>query len=262
MKYYVVDAFAEAVFEGNQAGVCLPQNWPEEHVMQAIAAENNLAETAFAVREGTGYGLRWFTPAMEIDLCGHATLGTAFVISNFVEPGAEEMRFQTQSGLLTVRKKGELLELDFPARKPAPVQRTELMERAVGAPVRAAYLARDLVLVLESEQAVRELQPDMALIQQLPDCLAVVVTAKGDQVDFVSRFFAPKMDIGVPEDSVTGSSHTELIPFWAERLGKRVMVARQLSKRGGTLYCEDCGDRVKIGGRAALYLEGEIKVAF
>lgn len=260
MKYYVVDAFAEAVFEGNQAGVCLLQKWPEEHVMQAIAAENNLAETAFAVREGTGYGLRWFTPAVEMDLCGHATLGTAFVISNFVEPGAEEMRFQTQSGLLTVCKKGELLELDFPARKPAPVQRTALMERAVGAPVREAYLARDLVLVLDNERTVRELQPDMELVRQLPGCHAVVVTAKGDQVDFVSRFFAP--DMGVPEDSVTGSSHTELIPFWAERLGKRTMVARQLSKRGGTLYCEDCDDRVKIGGRAALYLEGEIKVAF
>lgn len=260
MKYYVVDAFAETVFEGNQAGVCLLQKWPEEHVMQAIAAENNLAETAFVVREGAGYGLRWFTPAVEIDLCGHATLGTAFVISNYVEPGAEEMRFQTQSGLLTVRKKGELLELDFPARKPAPVQRTALMEQAVGAPVKEAYLARDLVLVLESEKAVRELQPDIALMKQLPDCHAVVVTAKGDRVDFVSRFFAPNM--GVPEDSVTGSSHTELIPFWAERLGKRTMVARQLSKRGGTLYCEDCGDRVKIGGKAALYLEGEIKVAF
>lgn len=258
MKYYVVDAFAESVFQGNQAGVCLVDKPIDEHTMQNIASENNLAETAFIVKNGADFDLRWFTPEVEIDLCGHATLASAFIISNYVDPTIEAMRFNTLSGILTVTRNGSLYEMDFPSRKPEGIPVTPLMGQALGAPVLETHLSRDMLLILESEEAVRSLRPDLALAAQIPDCFALIVSARGDQVDFVSRFFAP--NAGIPEDPVTGSSHSTLIPFWSERLQKKKMVARQLSKRGGTLYCEDCGERVKISGRAALYLTGEIHI--
>lgn len=273
MKYYLVDAFAEKQFEGNQAGVCLVDKPLDTETMFAIARENNLSETAFVekvaqdsldqqieydtVDEGL-YSLRWFSPTVEIDLCGHATLASAFVLFNYVDTTLTTLRFDTVSGRLTVRKKAGLYELDFPSRPPVKISPTIQMEEALGAPVKEAYLARDLILLVDDEQTVQSLQPDIDKIAQLPDCFAVAVTAKGTEVDFVSRFFAP--NAGAPEDPVTGSSHTSLVPFWAPRLGKSEMIARQLSKRGGTLYCEDCGDRIRIAGSAALYLSGEIHI--
>jgi PhzF family phenazine biosynthesis protein len=258
MKYYIVDAFTEAIFSGNQAGVCLIDEWPDDRIMQNIAAENNLSETAFVIKRGNYYDLRWFTPTLEIDLAGHPTLASAFVITNFVDKDAVDIKFHTMSGVLSVRKIDDLYEMDFPSRPPKQVQVTDLMGQAVGVPVQEASLSRDMLLLLGSEREVAELKPDIGLLSRIPDCFAAVVTAKGNDVDFVSRFFAP--NAGIPEDPVTGSSHSTLIPFWAERLGKSKMTAKQLSKRGGVLFCEHCGDRVKIAGRAALYLEGEIKV--
>ena len=258
MRYYIVDAFTDKLFGGNPAGVCLLNEWPDKDVMQNIAAENNLAETAFLVKRENYYDLRWFTPEVEIDLCGHATLASGFIIANFVDPEARTMGFETQSGTLTVTKRGDLYEMDFPARLPQKIEVTHLMCKAIGMPVLEAHLSRDLLLLVDSEQDVKDLTPDLSLLKQIPDCFAVIVTARGETVDFVSRFFAP--NAGIPEDPVTGSSHSTLIPFWAERLGKEQLTAKQLSKRGGVLYCENCGERVKIAGKAVLYLQGEINV--
>ena len=258
MKYYVVDAFAEHLFRGNQAGVCLVDGFLDCETMQSIAAENNLAETAFITPKGNEFDLRWFTPEVEIDLCGHATLASAFVISNCLHKNMDVMRFNTLSGVLEVTKNGDLFEMDFPSRRPLEIQLHPLMEQSLGCPVSAAYQSRDCLLLVESESVVQSITPNMELLKQIPDSFAVIVTAKGENVDFVSRFFAP--NAGIPEDPVTGSSHATLIPFWAERLQKKQMIAKQLSKRGGTLYCEDCGERVKISGKALLYLSGEIHI--
>jgi len=257
MKYYVVDSFADKLFSGNPAGVCLVEHELDAQTMQNIAAENNLSETAFVKRNGDSYDLRWFTPEIEVDLCGHATLASAFVVTNFWDKGKREMRFNTQSGELRVSvKQDDLYEMDFPAWEPKPVEVTPLMSQAVGAQVLEAHLSRDLLLLVGSEENVVNLAPDFNLLCELPDCVGVIVTAKGNSADFVSRFFAP--GAGVPEDPVTGSAHAQLIPFWAKRLDKKVMTARQLSKRGGELFCEYCGDRVKISGKAVLYMQGEI----
>ena len=256
MKYYVVDAFAERVFQGNQAGVCLVDRPLDAETMQSIASENNLAETAFIIPKGNEFDLRWFTPKVEIDLCGHATLASAFVVSNYITNDIDVMRFNTLSGMLEVTKKGDLFEMNFPTRKPQQIQLTSLMEQALGCQVMEAHQSRDCLLLVESENIVRQLTPNMELLRQIPNSFAVIVTGKGDDVDFVSRFFAP--NAGIPEDPVTGSSHSTLIPFWSVRLKKAQMVAKQLSKRGGTLYCEDCGERVKISGKAVLYLSGDI----
>ncbi len=256
MKYYIVDAFTEKLFSGNQAGVCVLEDWLDDTLMQSIAAENNLAETAFVKQVGDGFNLRWFTPETEIDLCGHATLATAFVLSTQIDPALKVMRFNTQSGVLTVTKNNDLFEMDFPARMPIPITQSALMEQALGVPVIEAHLSRDMLLLVENEEAVRNLSPNLALLSQIPDCFAAIVTAGGLDCDFVSRFFAP--NAGIPEDPVTGSSHSTLIPFWAQRLKKKKLLARQLSKRGGILYCEHCGERVKISGHAVLYLSGEI----
>lgn len=258
MKYYIVDAFSEKKFSGNQAGVCLLDKALDDQTMQHIAAENNLAETAFLLRNGDDFDLRWFTPEVEIDLCGHATLASAFIICNFVNPRMKTVHFNTLSGVLSVTKKDDLYEMDFPARKPERMEILPLMEQALGATVLEAHGSRDLLLLVENEEVVRTLTPSLELMGQISDYFAVTVTAKGNAVDFVSRFFAP--NAGIPEDPVTGSSHSTLIPFWSERLGKTKMVAQQLSKRGGTLYCEACGDRVRIAGHATLYLTGEINI--
>ena len=258
IKYYVADAFAEKPFAGNPAGVCLPEKPLPEEMMQAIAAENNLSETAFVVANGNDYGIRWFTPRVEIDLCGHATLASAFVLHKFAAPERSEFRLHSQSGLLKVSAANDgLYVLDFPARMPEPVAITQEMRAAIGCEIIEARLARDLILVLENEAAVRACRPDTALVAGLPGH-ACCVTAKGGACDFVSRFFAPKLGIG--EDPVTGSAHTELIPLWAAKLGKQTLTARQLSQRVGALFCENKGERVLIGGRAALYLTGEINV--
>jgi len=262
MRYYVVDAFTDAVFSGNPAGVCVAEQELSAATMQLIAAENNLSETAFVVKRGEPgeYGLRWFTPKAEIDLCGHATLGAAYVVTRYIAPRIQSMRFHTQvSGELTVRCSKGLFELDFPARAPQPTELVTAMGEAIGAPVLEAHISRDLMLVLPDANAVRLAAPDMEKLAAL-DGMGVIITAPGgeESVDFVSRFFAPK--VGVPEDPVTGSAHCTLIPYWSQKLNKESMLARQLSGRGGALYCRLDGDRVRIAGKAALYLQGQIYV--
>lgn len=258
MRYFMVDAFTDRAFGGNPAGVCLLDKALDAETMQCMAAQHNLSETAFVLQQGEGYSLRWFTPKVEIDLCGHATLASAFVITHFMEAGAQEVLFDTRSGRLPVKRQGDLFQLDFPSRSPQPTAVTGAMMRAFGLPVlEAAVYAKDLILIVDNEPQVRQAAPDFEAIKLLAGH-AVSVTARGDTVDFVSRFFAP--NVGVPEDPVTGSVHTMLIPFWAQRLGKSHMTARQLSPRGGDLICESCGDRVRISGRARLYLQGDIVI--
>lgn len=259
LRYYIVDAFADRRFSGNPAGVCLLEAPIADELMQNIATENNLAETAFLYKTGDEYSLRWFTPEIEMDLCGHATLASAYVLFQFVEKETDHLRFMTQSGLLEVTRNGDLLEMDFPARPPRKIPVIDLMEQALNMPVAEAYLSRDMILLLSSEKQVAEVSPDLALAAQIPDCVNFIVTAPGDQVDFVSRFFTP--GISIPEDPVTGSAHSSLVPFWAQRLNKQQLTARQLSKRGGILYCLNKGERVQLAGKAILYLAGEIYVS-
>jgi PhzF family phenazine biosynthesis protein len=258
MKYYVIDAFAEELFEGNPAGVCIMEKWLSEDIMQKIAIENNLSETAFAVKEDDGYRLRWFTPGGEIDLCGHATLATAYVIANFYESNVDRFKFQTLSGELMVVKKDELYEMDFPSRMPEEFTLTEQMVEALGVRPIETYLSRDLMFVLEKEEDVQQASPDFSKLNKLPDGVGVLITAKSEKYDFVSRCFFPKLNIN--EDPVCGSAHCNFIPYWAKRLGKDEMAARQLSKRGGTIYCKSIGDRVKISGTAVLYATADIQI--
>ncbi|WP_026888004.1 PhzF family phenazine biosynthesis protein [Clostridium beijerinckii] len=255
MRQYVVDAFTDKVFGGNPAAICVMDEWLPENIMMKITRENNLSETAFAVKEGLDYKLRWFTPGGEIDLCGHAILAAAYIITNFIEPEITEVRFQTLSGLLVVVKKGDLLEMDFPSYKLKKVDVTEAMVEAIGVRPLEAYLGRDLLCILESEEEVRSLNPNQEKVSTL-DGLLLQVTAKGKEFDCVSRSFAPKCDVS--EDPVCGSGHCHIIPFWANRLGKSKLVAYQASPRGGTLYCEYQGDRVKMSGKAALYSTADI----
>lgn len=258
MKQYIVDAFADRLFQGNPAAVCVLEQWPEDRVMQQIAAENNLSETAFLVKENENYRIRWFTPEYEIDLCGHATLASAFVLHHFVENKVERISFLSQSGSLEALCEGERYTLDFPSRPPCPVPMVPGLSAALGAKVRELYLSRDLVAVLEDEETVRTLNPDFDGLRKLEAGDGVIVTARGTDCDFVSRGFYPKS--GVNEDPVTGSAHCNLIPYWAGRLQKRQMTARQLSARGGVLCCQNCGERVKIGGKAVLYAIAELCV--
>ncbi|MCR5138169.1 MAG: PhzF family phenazine biosynthesis protein [Oscillospiraceae bacterium] len=255
MKQYVVDAFTDRVFHGNQAAVCVLDGWLSEELMMNITRENNFSETAFTVREGEKWHLRWFTPGGEIDLCGHATLGTAFVLLNYYEKDAQQVVFTTLSGDLTVTRKGELFEMEFPAYDLKKVDVTAAMEDAVGASIREAWLARDLLCVLDDEQTVRNLKPDLEKIRQI-DGLLVHVTARGKDMDCVSRSFAPKL--AVAEDPVCGSGHCHIIPYWADLLGKDDLVAYQASKRGGTLYCRREGSRIFMAGKAALYSIDEL----
>jgi PhzF family phenazine biosynthesis protein len=254
---YQVDAFTSRLFRGNPAAVVVLDSWLPDEVLQSIAAENNLAETAYVIAAPDPKPLRWFTPAIEIDLCGHATLATAHVLFRHHFPKLDHVAFQTKSGTLTVARDGDVLSMDFPSRPAQPVTVNDALTGALGSRPLEALLARDLLAVFESEDQVRGLKPDFTRIAQL-EGMAVIVSAPGDQVDFVSRFFAPKA--GVPEDPVTGSSHCTLIPYWAKRLGKTTLSARQISPRGGELRCELRGDRVLIGGAAVEYLVGEIEV--
>ena len=262
LKYYIVDAFAEDLFKGNQAGVCLldDDKWLPDELLQTIAAENNLAETAYLIKRDDYYDLRWFTPDMEVDLCGHATLASAYVILNCVEPEMSIVHFETMSGRLSVSKDGELLTLDFPARTPEPTQIHPLMEKAVGCKILEAHINRDTFVLVDSAEKVKNLQMDMDTLNAIPDLYGFVIMAKGDDCDFVSRYFTPNSS-NAPEDPVCGSSHCVMTPFWAKRLGKDELLARTFSQRGGTLYCQSCGDRVKITGKAQLYLKGEIFTA-
>ena len=257
MKQYVVDAFTDRVFHGNQAAVCVLDEWPGEELMMNITRENNFSETAFTVKEGEKRHLRWFTPGGEIDLCGHATLGTAFVLLNYYEKDAKRVVFTTLSGDLIVTRKGELFEMEFPAYDLKKVDVTAAMEEALGAFVKEAYLARDLLCVLDDEQTVRDLKPDLEKIKQI-DGLLVHVTAPGKDEDCVSRSFAPKLSVA--EDPVCGSGHCHIIPYWADLLGKDELVAYQASRRGGTLYCRREGKKIFMAGKAALYSIDELFV--
>ncbi len=269
MKLFQIDAFATEVFQGNPAAVVPLDAWLPDAQMQAVAAENNLAETAFFVPAEGGYHLRWFTPAQEVPLCGHATLASAFVVFTELDAGSEVVRFQTLSGLLTVRRLSELLQMDFPRYGLAPVEAPPALLDGLRLPPHAVFktLAQspdiqaakeiDYYAVYDSEAQVRALAPDFAALGRL-GLLGVIITAPGTDVDFVSRYFAPRL--GIPEDPVTGSIHCALIPYWVDRLGRQTLHARQVSQRGGDLFCALTKDRVLIAGSAVKYLEGEIFV--
>jgi len=259
LPIYQVDAFTDRLFGGNPAAVCPLETWLSDATMQAIAAENNLSETAFFVRDGGDYALRWFTPTIEVDLCGHATLASAYVVTRFLEPQRQSVSFQTRkAGTLVVTRRADLLVMDFPARPATPCAAPPDLLAALGGTPREVLRARDYLVVYDGADEIAALRPDIAALAKV-DCWAAIVTAPGeDGIDFASRFFAPAQ--GVPEDPVTGSSHCTLTPYWAKRLGKATLEARQLSQRGGALHCTLNGDRVGIAGRAALYLEGQISL--
>lgn len=260
LRLFTVDAFSDKLFSGNPAGVCPLEAWLPDATLQAIAAENNLAETAFFVREQDGWRIRWFSPQKEIDLCGHATLASAHVLINHL--GARESRFRFQSplsGALAVERTDGRYVLDFPTRDPQPAAAPAALVQGLGARPLEVLRGRDYFAVFAHEKDVRALRPDFKALAEL-EALGIIATApgSGDGVDFVSRFFAPRA--GIDEDPATGSSHCALIPYWAKRLGKTKLRARQLSARGGEFFCELAGDRVKIGGHAVTYLVGEINV--
>jgi PhzF family phenazine biosynthesis protein len=257
---YQVDAFTNRPMRGNPAAVCPLSEWLADGTMREIAAENNLSETAFFVKRDDRYELRWFTPTTEIDLCGHATLGSAHVIFNCLHLENEVVDFfSPRSGALSVEKQGDVLVLDFPKFSHNEIAIPAGLVEAIGKKPQRIWetQGRMAMLLFENEDDIRSIQPDMAALGQIP-YEAVIVTAKGVDSDFVSRVFGPR--VGIPEDPVTGSTHCSLIPYWAERLGKEKLYARQLSNRGGELFCELSGERVKIGGHAVLYLKGEIYV--
>lgn len=257
MRYFVIHSFTDQPFSGNPAGVCIVDRFPEDFLMQRIAAENRLPETAFVAPWGDDFALRWFTPKVEVPLCGHATLAAAHVLLRTTGEARESVAFHTKSGVLTVRAKEDWLEMDFPAQRLAQTKITDAMQRAVDAPILEANAGRNLMMLLESEGAVRDAVPDIDRILSMTEYHGVIITAQGSDCDFVSRFFAPS--VGIAEDPVTGSTHTSLAPYWAARLGRETLVARQLSARGGTLRCRCAGERVFIEGQACLYLVGEIQ---
>ena len=255
---YQVDAFTSRVFGGNPAAVCPLESWLADATLQAIAAENNLSETAFFVGRDGKYDIRWMTPAAEVDLCGHATLASGWVVFNRLETARDEVEFGSRSGPLKVVREGDLLALDFPARPPEPVGDARAVGEALGRPPRQLLAARDYLALYDTEEEVRALRPDMARVSAL-DRHAVIASAPGRSCDFVSRFFAPAW--GVAEDPVTGSSHCTLVPYWAARLGKARLHALQVSARGGELFCELRGPRVGIAGRAVPFMEGQIELS-
>jgi PhzF family phenazine biosynthesis protein len=256
MKYFVADAFTDELFHGNPAGIVISESYIPVETMQSIAFENNLSETAFLVNEGDYYSLRWFTPEVEVDLCGHATLASAFVIMNYIDTTASAVSFSTKSGMLGVKRLGDRYIMDFPSRKPDLCAIPKDLEDALGAKVLETHISRDLLVLVKDEKTVAELSPDMAKLKKITEPFAFIVTAAGNKYDFVSRFFAPSE--GIDEDPVTGSAHSTLIPFWSERLNKQDLTAAQLSRRGGVLRCGSRGSRVEIGGKAVLYLRGEL----
>jgi predicted PhzF superfamily epimerase YddE/YHI9 len=258
LPIYQVDAFTDSLFGGNPAAVCPLEAWLPDAAMQAIAAENNLSETAFFVRDGGDYALRWFTPTVEVDLCGHATLAAGHVVFHYLEPQRKTVSFHTlKAGTLIVTRRADMLVMDFPARPASPAPPPPGLFAALGGAPREVLRARDHLIVYDTAAEIVALNPDLAALAKV-DCWAAIVTAPGESgVDFVSRFFAPAQ--GVPEDPVTGSAHCTLVPYWAKRLGKMQLEARQLSRRGGALYCALQGDRVNIGGRAVVYLDGQIE---
>jgi len=256
IRLFQIDAFTDRRFAGNPAAVCPLEEWLGDAVMQAIAAENNLSETAFFVPAGDRFALRWFTPVQEVDLCGHATLASAFVVLRYLQPERDVVTFSSQSGLLTVSRDGDRLRMDFPAWEAKPCAAPAALLAGLGRQPAEVLRRRDYLAIYASERDIDGLRPDMQQLITLD--ASVIVTAPGNSVDFVSRFFAPQA--GIPEDPVTGSAHCTLAPYWARRLGKAALHARQLSRRGGDLFCEQHGDRVWIAGHAVTYLEGTIEI--
>jgi PhzF family phenazine biosynthesis protein len=256
LKIYQVDAFADRVFEGNPAAVIPLETWLSDEMMQHIALENNLSETAFFVPTEDIFHIRWFTPLAEVDLCGHATLASAHVLFNLMNYSENEIRFHSRSGILKVKKRNELIILNFPA---SPLTKTEIPENLRLAfnyqPVKCLKGRDDYMLIFENEEQIVNLKPDFQQILA-SKTRGVITTASSEKLDFVSRFFAPA--VGVNEDPVTGSAHTMLIPYWSGVLGKIELTAKQVSARGGILHCKNCGDRVEIGGKAVTFLSGEI----
>ena len=259
MRQYVVDAFADRVFQGNPAAVCPMEGWPREELLLQIARENCLPATAFLVREGADWGLRWFGPGGEMDLCGHATLAAAYVVFTRLRREQDQVTFHTKGGPLTVRRRGELLEMDFPAYHLKPLEVTDQIVDALGARPREVWRARDLVCVFDRPEEVTGLKPDLDKVRALKGALLqATAPGTGTEYDCVTRTFSPKM--GLPEDPVCGSGHCHVVPFWAGRLGKKELVARQASPRGGTLYCTVEGERVFLAGRAVLWSRAEVMV--
>ncbi|MBN2298108.1 MAG: PhzF family phenazine biosynthesis protein [Deltaproteobacteria bacterium] len=252
---YQIDAFAGRVFEGNPAAVCPLEAWLDDATMQSIARENNLSETAFFVRKEDGYQIRWFTPEAEVDLCGHATLASAFVIFAHIDPSCVRVTFDSRSGPLIVEKKTDRLCMNFPSQPPAPCPAPDDLVKGLGKTPSSVLKSEDYFAVYDTEKDIKGLKPRMDLLKNL-DLRGVIVTAPGSDADFVSRFFAPAL--GIDEDPVTGSAHSALTPYWSNRLNKKSLHAYQVSSRGGELFCEDLGDRVVISGTAVQYMHGTI----
>lgn len=259
LKLYQVDAFSKQVFGGNPAAVCVLENWISDYVMQQIAAENNLAETAFLVKKNDCYEIRWFTPKVEVDLCGHATLASAHVLYNYYEKVTTQLNFHSHlSGPLSVSKENDLLILDFPSDILTQIETPTVLIESLGIkPIETWKGKTDFMLVFEKQKIIEQLTPNFQLLETVGG-RGVIVTSKGNDVDFVSRFFGPQ--VGINEDPVTGSAHTTLIPYWSKKLNKKKLTAQQLSKRKGTLFCKDLGTRVQIAGHAVTYLIGEIEL--
>ena len=259
LMIYQIDAFAEKVFRGNPAAVIPLEDWIDEKLMQDIAMENNLSETAFFVKTDNGFHLRWFTPEYEIDLCGHATLATAYVIKNFIEPHLAEIHFTTEkAGVLKVSASDGIYTLDFPSRMPEPCEWPDQLLKSLGISTAVEVLkSRDYFVVLPNEDAVMNAEPDFSLMKEL-DTIGVIITAKGQSADVISRCFYP--GLGIQEDPVTGSAHCNIVPYWSEKLKKTKLLCRQRSARGGVLQCELKGDRVLMSGKCVLYMQGEIDV--
>ena len=261
MLLYQVDAFAQRLFKGNPAAVIPLQQWINDDLMQQLAMENNLSETVFFVPRGNDFDIRWFTPEAEINLCGHATLASAFVLMNFLGYNDTTLVFHSKSGPLSVHREGDIIYLDFPSWKPERISDyPEWLTAVLGEQeILGVYRHRDMLVELQDAKAVAACTPDFTALKRTGEKL--IITAPGNKesgIDFVSRFFAPA--VGVDEDPVTGSAHSQLIPFWHEKTGKTTMKAQQLSKRGGEIYCEQKGDRVIMGGRCAFYMKGEIEL--
>lgn len=255
IKMYQVDAFTSKVFGGNPAAVCPLEKWLADEILQKIANENNLSETAFFIKTENGFHIRWFTPTSEVDLCGHATLASSYVLFNILNYKQDKINFISRSGNLTVTKENDLISLNFPSRNPKKIELNPLLSDALKSDPKEVYFDKSIICVFETESQIRKLKPSIKDFLKL-QTHGVIITAPGDDVDFVSRFFAP--DVGIDEDPVTGYAHTLLIPLWAEKLNKNKLSALQVSNRGGELFCENLSGRVKISGRAILYLEGEI----
>ena len=257
LTIYQIDAFSEEPFKGNPAAIVPLKSWLPDLTLQSIAEENNLSETAFFVPNDIGFHIRWFTPKNEVELCGHATLASAYVIFNILNYNSDKVHLNSQSGRLSVSCYGDLLTLDFPSQKPEKCDIPKQLLNGLNKMPISCYKSEDYLAVFKNEKEILDINPDFNELKKL-DLRGIIITAKGSDYDFVSRFFVPKY--GIDEDPVTGSAHTQLTPFWSEKLGKKKMSARQISRRGGNLICEQKDDRVFISGKAVKYFEGEINI--